>query len=197
MLAARVRVWTASQSDEVRRRSRQLADEPRIHFDAPRFPPLAGGQHGRNRITLDDAEAQLERARAVLKDPKATESAKNAARKRLETQRKKTGDKRNRQANDAKPAPVGAKARAKADALRAARRAARKAAEAEAEQTAEVARRAAEEAARAKLAEMDHGVGGAGSALAAAGTVATGVWWAGKLLSPACGPAALVCAAVL
>ncbi len=185
--AARARVWAETQSEEVRRRARQLADEPRLHFDEPRFPPFAGGQHGRRRLQLTDAEAQLERARAIMTDPTASESARNEARKLLKTDAKDTAERRSRQARDAKPAPKGAKARREEEAQRKERKAAR-----------DKAAKEAEEAAEADFAAVDHGFGGATArAGAVIGTAAVGVWWAGKLLAPACGPAALLCAAVL
>ena len=189
-LAARARVWAETSSDEVRRRARQLTDEPRAHFEEPQFPPFAGGQHGKRRLQLSHSEAQLERARAVVDDPSASKAAKKAAQEVLRTNGKDVSTRRNRQTKDAKPAPQGARARREAGREREARKAAREAAES--------ARRAAEDAARAKMAKDGSGLGGATAAVGAAiGTAAIGVWWAGKALSPACGPAVVVCAVVL
>lgn len=159
VLTARVRVWTAAQSEDVRRRARELEEGRWLHFDRPGIPPLAGGQHGRNRQTLSEQDAQLERARAIKADPNASEAERKAADDILNREGKRTGDRRNRQKKDSKPPPSNAAGRKEAKARRAAQKAAKKA--------------------------------------AAAGAAAVGVWWAGKLLSPACGPAVLVCAAVL
>lgn len=210
VITARVRVWAATQSEDVRRRARELDDGRWLHFDGPQFPPFAGprSQRGGKRVGLTDPEAQLQRARATLADPNATKAAKKAANSIVQTERKNTGDKRNRPLRDAKPKPKSRTSRTEAELRKAAQRAAKeaeRAAEEAARQAAdEAARKGAEdavkratrqEAARAMLAEGNDGM--AEGVVAAAGVAAVGVWWAGKLLSPACGPAVLVCAAVL
>lgn len=201
VIIARARVWAAAQSDDVRRRARELDDGQWLHFDTPHFPPIAGGrsQRGIKNVGLTDAERQLQRARATLADPKATKAARKAAQKVIDTEEKRTDDRTSRPGKDAKPAPSSKTSRNEAKARRAAQRAAKEAAAEEtARKTAEEAtRKAADETAKAKLAEMDHGIAGGAAAVAGVGAAAAGVWWAGKLLSPACGPAVLVCAVVL
>ncbi|MGI8684889.1 MAG: hypothetical protein ACR2MO_07355 [Acidimicrobiales bacterium] len=196
-LAAKVRVWADTSSEEVRRRARQLADKPRLNFEEPQFLPLAGAAHGARQIKLTHAEAQLEAARAVTADPNASAAAKKAAKRVLNTYRKETGGTPSRPRKDAKPPPKSKTSKGEEAAQLAAKRAAKQAARVEAEKAAE-ARRAAEVAQARDILENDGGILGDGEAAkATVAGLAVGVWWAGKLLSPACGPAVVVCAAVL
>ncbi|HET7488221.1 MAG TPA: hypothetical protein VFJ85_09850 [Acidimicrobiales bacterium] len=112
-LAARVQVWLASEAGDLRRRARILAEDRRYLFDPNQKFGMAS-QRGRNRLRLTDEAAQVERLNAVIRDPAATEAAKDAASEQLRTLEKENDDRRNRQSRDAKPPPKSPKATRKA-----------------------------------------------------------------------------------
>ncbi|MDP9387814.1 MAG: hypothetical protein M3Q48_07755 [Actinomycetota bacterium] len=178
---ARTSTWAAGAAGEVRRRARQLADDERCDGDGSWPPPFGGAQRGKKNLRLTDAEAQTETAKRLSSDSGAPKRTNKAAKSVLKKNEKQSGDRRSRPRKDAKPSPADKAA------ARRARGEAKKTAASKTAASKTAAKKAAGKKARKSAARK-------GTTFAA---VALGVWWAGKALSPACGPAAPACAVIL